>query len=168
MLMLPDSRTLGLSLGKWRYFLTGLPLAVLLGLIVRALGKLAEPFGMWRRFTGTCEAVSEADGRTLLTVSFQDSRRLAHTAAFYTEHPDAKSLHPGDETVIALRSEVFAAGSYAGNPAAAHENDSKVLLRAEHRAWLRRTLLRVLIRELLLVGAALGVFLFAMHFCFPS
>lgn len=168
MLMLPDLRSAAASLGKWRYFLTGLPLAVLLGMIVRAFGKLTEPFGRWRVFSGTCTGITKADDGYVLTVRFQDSKRLTHTAAFRSRHASLQSLSAGDDVTIAIRTEIFAAGSYTADPAQAAENDGDILLRAEHRVWLLRTLLRTLLRELILCGIALLVFLAAMHFCFPK
>lgn len=168
MLILPELRGAAASVGRWRYFLTGLPLAVLLGMIVRALGKLAEPFGMWMRFSGICETVTETDGQYTLCVRFQDRRRLTHTAAFRTAHPSAANIRAGEQVSFAVRTELFTAGSYAQTADAAHENDGGFLLRAAHRTWLLRTIGAVLLRELLLCTAALVVFLLAVYLCFPA
>lgn len=155
------------SLGKWRYFLTGVPMAALLGLTVRAIGKLLTPFGERRSFRGTVEQKADGpDGMTDLLIRFQDASRLRHTAALRTADRAARGLMPGDSAGISVRTEIFAAGSY---PQSLSEitGSGDVILRQEARRLLIRRLLRTLTAELLICGAALAVFLTAMHFCFP-
>ena len=154
------------SLGKWRYFLTGLPLAVLFALVCRACGQIASLLGERRVFRGTCERVQRLADRTVLCVSFQDAARLSHRAAIVSRSPDAGLLHEGDAVAFAMRRAVFSAGSYAQSPADACENGD-ILLRREYRSQLRRRLFRTLLVNLLICGAALAVFLAAMHLCFP-
>lgn len=163
--MLPKICGAAAGLGKWRYFLTGLPLAVLFGMAVHALGKLAEPFGMWCRFSGTVETNRDENGSQLLCVRFQDRSRMTHAVSFRTAYPAAKHLQAGDPVSFAMRRELFTSGNYTQDDNAPADG---VLLCAEHRSWLRRTLLHTLLRELLLCGAALAVFLLAMHFCYSS
>lgn len=157
MLMLPQIT------GKWRYLLTGLPLAVLLGLIVHAVGQLAVPFGMWRRFRGTCNENTPEEGAHLLSVTFHDGRHLTHTAVFRTDAPEAASLHAGDDVDFAIRSEIFVAGSYENAP----DRSGDIVLRTTHRRWLLRSVLLTLLREAVKCCIAFAVFLLAMRVCFP-
>lgn len=163
---MPSLLILARSLGKWRYFLTGLPLAVLFGLVCRAFGQIASLLGERCVFRGECESVQHRGDGTVLCVRFQDAARLSHSAAFISRSPDAVSLHEGDAVAVAMRRAVFSAGSYAQSPADARDNGD-ILLRREYRRQLRRSLLRTLLVNLLICGAALAVFLIAMHFCFP-
>ena len=151
-----------LALGKWRYFITGALLALLFGLCCRAIGRLLSPLGVWRVFSGS---VTESDGRRVCA-AFTDSHRIPHTAAFLL--PEETALRPGDPLKFAVRAAVFSAGTY---PQALHEiSDSAqdILPHAAYRAWLRRTLLRTLMRELILCGMALAAFLVSMKLCFPA
>ncbi len=167
MVLLPDLQNAALQLGKWRYFLTGLSFAVLFGLICRAAGKLVEPFGRWRRFRGICTACTETDGQYTVSASFSDAKHLHHTVSFRTKDGTAAGLRTDETVSFAIRTEVFLTGSYAGEAEKAAENDGSVLLLREHRAWLRHQLLRIFLRELLICGIALAIFVYAMKVCFP-
>lgn len=151
------------SLGKWRYFITGTAFAILFGLICRACGKLLEPFGIWRRFSGTCTDAVPQDGRTAVTVTFADSRRVSHTAAFLTEEP----FSAGSDVQIAIKAEVFAAGAYPQTLAQAAEAGGDLITGHAYRRWIRNTLFRELALQLVICGIALAVFIAAMRICFP-
>ena len=154
-----------LRLGNWRYVITGAALAALLGLTLRAVGRLLDPFARWRMFRGTC---CETDGNGTLTVRFTDGNRVQHIAAFHSDAPQAAALQPGDSVRIALRTELFVSGNYPAALADAALAGRNILLRTEQRALLRRTLLRELLVQLVICGIALAVFLFTMHRCFPD
>lgn len=151
------------SLGKWRYVITGTAFALLFGLFCRACGKLLAPFGIRRRFSAVCTAAEPQNGKTAVTVTFTDSRRITHTAAFLTEEPVAA----GSELQIAVRAEVFASGVYPQSIAQAAEAGSDVITGNAYRKQLRNTLLRELAVQLLICGIALAVFVAAMRICFP-
>jgi len=166
---MPPLLTASLSAGNWRYLLTGLPLAVLFGLTVRAVGLLLAPFGERRMFSAEClSAEAEAGGGICLTVAFQDAKRLRHTAAFRSRYPAAGRIAAGDLLRIAVRTELFQAGTYPASAAELGESadDDGILLAADYRGRRRKTLLFIFLRQILLCGAALGVFLAAMHFYF--
>ena len=165
--MLPTLQNAASQIGKWRYFLTGLSLVVLVGLVCQAIGRLMTPLQAWRKFHGTCTEVIQTGTQSILCVQFQDAKQLSHSAAFRTEHASAAALHTGDPVAFAIRTDTFTAGCYADTAEAAAQNDGKILLRAEHRALLSQTLLRMLLRELIRCGIAFAVFLLAMKVCFP-
>ena len=157
-----------ISLGKWRYLLTGVPLAVLFGLTVRAIGALTAPFGERRMFQAECLSAEQADGMMCLTVRFQDAKRLNHTAAFFSEDPALQGISAGEPVRIAVRTQDFCAGSY---PSSAEEltgnaPDGVILTVREYRRQRRGVLLGIFLRQLFICGAALAVFLTAMHVCF--
>ena len=156
-----------LSLGKWRYLITGIAFAILFGTVCRAVGKLLSHIGRRVCFTGTCTASGSDQQQTVLAVQFTDGSRLTHTAAFRTSAPEANTLHPGDKASIAIRTEIFAAGTYPDALPDARANGD-ILLRAEYRRALAAALLKELIVQLVVCGTALTVFLIAMHICFPA
>lgn len=156
-----------LSLGKWRYLITGIALAVLFGMICRAAGKLLSHFSKRICFTGTCTAAAAHEQQTAVAVQFTDGSRLTHTAAFRTSAPEAALLHPGDKAVVAIRTEIFASGEYPETLADARANGD-ILLRSEYRKMLAAALLRELLVQLICCGIAFAVFLIAMHTCFPA
>lgn len=162
---MPDLPMLAGSLGKWRYFLTGLPLAVLFGLVCRAFGLLARILGEMQVFRGTCEETAPGEPTRVL-VCFQDSNRLSHKAALVTSSQHAARLEKGGSVQIAMRRTVFAAGSYPQTLAEAADNGD-ILLRAEYRRALRRRLTRTMLPQLLICGIALAVLLIAVRICFP-
>lgn len=153
-----------IRLGNARYFLTGITLLTALGLILRAVSRLLDPFTRWRTFHGVC---AEADGTGTLTVTFTDTHRLTHTAAFRSEEPGAAALRPGDSVVFAIRAENFLAGSYPEKLADAEPPGRSVLLRTEQRRYLRRELLRTAAVQAVTCGIAVAVFLLTKQFCFP-
>ncbi len=159
-----------ISLGKWRYLLTGIPLAVLFGLIVRAIGLLTAPFGERRQFAAECLSAEPRGDFCCMTVRFQDTKRLKHTAAFLSADPALAGISPGDTVRIAVKTDAFCAGSYPASPDALEHStpDGIILTAKEYRKKRRIVLLGILLRQILLCGAALAVFLTAMHFCFES
>lgn len=154
------------SLGKWRYLLTGVPIAAAFGLLCRNIGKLAEPAAQWYCFTGECTAATPTSEGTQLRVCFSDRHRLSHDVMFCTPHPHAAALQAGDTVSIAIRREIFIAGSYPANtpePQAARS----VYLRVEQKRFVRRALLRILVLGVCECGISISIALLAMHFCFP-
>ncbi len=156
-----------LSIGKWRYFLAGLALAVFLGLLCRAAGRLMQPFSEWRIFRGICRETAPQNGSTAVAVDFTDHRQLSHTAAFCTAHPAAAKLQKGDPVQIAVQRTVFAAGDYPQSLPDARRASGGILLRQEQRRLISIAFLRILCRQILLCGGALAVFLIVMQVCFP-
>ena len=156
-----------LSIGKWRYFLTGLALAVFLGLLCRAAGRLAEPFSVWRGFRGVCRGTQPRGDLTAVAVDFTDHRQISHTAAFCCAQPDAAELSAGDPVEIAVQRSVFEAGDYPHALADAPAAKGTILLRRAQRRLTAVLFLRVLCRQILLCGGALAVFLTVMRICFP-
>ena len=79
-------------------------------------------------------------------------------------------MAPGDPVRIAVKTDAFCAGSYPASPdTLAHSTpDGTILTAREYRKQRRIILLGILLRQILLCGAALAVFLAAMHFCFES
>ena len=150
-----------LELGKWRYFITGALLLLLFGLCCRAIGRVLAPFGVWRVFSGT---LTESDGRRVCAV-FTDAHRLQHTAAFLL--PEETVLPPETPLKFAIRAEVFSAGTYPQTLAAA-DSSQDILPYSAYRAWCRRTVLGILLRELIFCGIALAAFLVSMRICFPA
>lgn len=156
-----------LSLGKWRYFLTGIALAALFYTVVRSISALMQPLGEFLRFTGTCTALHRENGQTALELRFTDARRLTHTAAFVTDHADAEALSTGDEVRFVIKSAVFSAGSYPqtiGDAASAHGD---ILLYGAYRSALAAQMLKTALLRLLLCALAAAVFIAAMKLCFP-
>ena len=153
-----------LRLGNLRYFLTGITLLTAAGLILRAFGKLLDPFACWRIFRGTC---TQADGAGALAVTFTDGHRLTHTAAFRSDVPGAAEIRPGDAVTVAIRTEVFLAGSYPEALSDAEPPGRAILLRSEQRKRLRRELLRTAAVQAVICGIAVTVFLLTKQYCFP-
>ena len=154
--------TLLVVLGKWRWLITGSALAVLLGLICRAGGRLLAPLQTYRRFDGTCTAVSRAGTQNAVTVSFSDRNRIQHTAVLLTD--DAVSA--GMPLRVAVRRSVFASGALPQNAAEAAAGD--VITERAYRRQLRNILLRELFIQSLTCGIALAVCLIAVKLCFPA
>lgn len=165
--MLSDIGQALTGIGKWRYLLTGLPLAVLFGLICRAFGRLLAPFGEWKRFRGICREVAVSGEQCAVSVQFADASRLQHNAAFCVTQREASAIKAGDSVCFYIRRERFLSGEYAEALSAAAENNGGFQLAAAHRAWIRDGLLRNALREILVCGVVAAVFLAAMHFCFP-
>ena len=154
-----------IRLGNWRYFLTGFTLIAAAGLILRAVGKILDPFAKWRVFRGTC---SESDGSGALSVEFTDGHRLQHSAAFRSEEPQAAQIRAGDNVTIALRTERFISGSYPAKLCDAAQAGGDILLRSEQRRLLHRELLRTVLIQAVICGIAAAVFLLTKQFCFPA
>ncbi len=150
--------------GRW--LLTGLPLALLLGLVCRAAGKVFALYGERLVFPAECTASAPEGSGTAVCVRFQDRAGLSHRAAFFTDSPAARSLKAGDRVRIAVDCRAFRMGSYPQTvPEAAGSRD--VLLLSAYRAERRKRLFLLLVKELLLCGAALALFLFARYRFFP-
>ena len=159
---MPAAALLLISLGKWRYFITGLAVAVFAGLLLRTVSRVSAPPGKWRRFRGKCTAAEPHGSRTAALIAFTDRSRLRHTAALLTDTP----LAPEDDAVIAIRTEVFAAGAYPQTLAEASDKD--ILTGAECKRLIRRQMGRELLTGLILCGIALGAVILTMRLCVGS
>ena len=115
-----------------------------------------------RVFTGKCTAAEPHGSRTAALITFTDRSRLRHTAALLTDTP----LAPEDDAVIAIRTEVFAAGAYPQTLAEASDKD--ILTGAECKRLIRRQMGRELLTGLILCGIALGAVILTMRLCFGS
>lgn len=145
-----------------RWLLTGLPLALLLGLVCRAAGRLIAFVGERAVFSAECAEVLPSENGTALYVRFQDSAGLSHRAALRTDAPAARALQTGDRVKIAVERQAFRMGSYPQTvPEAGNSRD--VLLLPEYRADRRKRFAAAVLREILVCGAALALFLFARH-----
>lgn len=157
---MPAAALLLVSLGKWRYFITGLTIAVFAGLLLRTVSRAAAPPGKWLRFRGKCIAAEPRGSRFAAEIAFTDRSRLRHTAALLTDEP----LAPEEEAVIAIRTEVFAAGAYPQKLAEADSQD--VLSGAAYKKLLRRQIGKELLTGLVLCGISLATVILTMHICF--
>jgi len=153
-----------LRLGNWRYFLTGLTLLSALYLVLRAFGKLLDPFAQWRVFSGK---ITETDGKGTLAVTFTDRNRLQHSAAFCSDAPEAASAKPGDSVRFAIRTSVFVSGEYPDILRDAAPESRDILLRSEQKRLLRAELLRIVAIQLAVCAAAIAAFLITKQICFP-
>ena len=153
-----------LSLGKWRYLIAGTALALLFGLICRAVGKLFSLRGQWLLFTGTCTEIARINEKNAVAVRFTDVHRLHHTAAFCTGDPD---IQCGDPVRFAIRTAAFSAGTFPQHTEQA-DTAGDILSYPAFRSMRLRTFCRTLCTELLICGAALAVFVMTMKFCFPA
>ncbi|MBR6761473.1 MAG: hypothetical protein IKM30_05510 [Oscillospiraceae bacterium] len=164
--MLPASTALLFSAEYWRYFLTGLSVAVLFGVGCHTLGRFLLPFGQWRSFCASCLSAQPTEQGTILVVEFFDRNRLRHQAALLTDHPAAKNIETDMPIRIAIRTESFVSGTY---PDLQPESSDcrTVYLAAEQKSLLRRALLRVAATGLPACAVAFLVFYAAMQICFP-
>lgn len=153
-----------LRLGNWRYFLTGLTLLSALYLVLRAFGKLLDPFAQWRVFSGI---ITETDGKGALAVAFSDRNRLQHSAAFFSDDPEAASAKSGDSVRFAIRTAVFASGEYPDTLRNAAPESRDILLRSEQKRLLRAELLRIAAVQFAVCAAAVAAFLITRRICFP-
>ena len=153
--------------GRLRYFLSGLALALLLLTVCRTVGRLFAVFGRRRVFRGVCTESRPDQAGTALCVQFQDAGMLHHSAAFVTQEAAARELRAGDAAAVAIRTAVFASGSYAQEPSQPDRSGDIVLLRV-YRREICRALLKTLLVRSLICGAALAVFLLTVRFCFPQ
>lgn len=164
--MQPAAALILMLSGKRRWLLTGLPLALLLWLVCRAADRLLALFRERLVFSAECTASAPDGSGTAVCVLFRDRTGLSHRAAFRTDAPAARSVQPGARVRIAVDCGAFRMGSYPQTlPEAAGSRD--VLLLSEYRADRRRRLAVLLVKELLLCGAALALFLLARHRFFP-
>ncbi|MBQ3939933.1 MAG: hypothetical protein II723_02360 [Oscillospiraceae bacterium] len=141
-----------------RWLLTGLALALLLGVVCRAAGRLLSLIGERLVFSAECTAAEPAEGGIVLSVRFSDRAGLSHRAALLTDTPAA----PGDRVKIAVDCRAFRMGSYPQTPPEA-AGSRDVLLLSAYRAERRKRALLLLMKELLLCGAAFALFLLAKH-----
>ena len=156
-----------LSLGKWRYFLTGLALSLLLYTVMRTFSALTAPLFTYYRFTGTCTGIRRGQGTAILTVSFTDRNRLTRTAAFVTRHPSAEAIQVQDTVRFAIRRSEYAAGCWPQSADEPQGADGALLLDADYRHILAAVLGRTAVLRLLCCAAAAAGFLAAMKLCFP-
>ena len=154
--------------GKARYLISGLAFAFLIGAVMRAFGRLAGAGGIWRGFSGECLATELHGDKTALLVRFQDANGLSHRAAFLSAHPAAQALVAGDIVHFSVALSRWRAGTLPGELPHAQEAGRDILLRAECRSVRLRAFGREFLRQALTCGAALAVFLLAMHWCFPA
>ena len=152
-----------ISLGKWRYLITGTAFALLFGLICRAGSRLLAPLQIWRRFSGTCTAVTPAGTQMAVTVEFQDRRRIRHTAAFLTDEP----VSVGETLRFALKADAFSAGAYPQDAAHAAEAGEDLLTNRAYHRRLRNILLRELLLQTVTCGIGLALCYAAVRICFP-
>ncbi len=157
-----------LRLGKMRYLITGAAIALLFGLICRGISRVLHPLTVWQRFTGTLTAAERRENDTVLTVTFTDSRRLQHTAAFPAVLPAHQKLQDGTAIRFAMQRTLFESGSYPQHAADASDAAGKILLAD---AW-KRLIFRQILRELMIqLGIWLAAALLcaaAVRICFPK
>ena len=157
-----------LRLGKMRYLITGAAIALLFGLVCRGLGRILHPLTVWQRFTGTLTAAERREHDTVLIVTFADSRRLQHTAAFPAVLPTDQTMQAGMNIRFAMQRTVFEAGSYPQNAADASDAAGIILLANAYQKMLRRQILRELIIQLVIWLAAALLCAAAVRLCFPK
>lgn len=150
------------SLGKWRYFITGSTIALLFGLVIRAISKLTAPLGERRVFRGTVTEILPAEDKTALKVSFLDAHGISHTAAFFSDAP----AEIGTELRFAMNAELFASGNFPQKTADITASDGIYSL-SVHRKLLRRQMMRAFFSGMLSCGLAAVLFVAAMKLCFP-
>lgn len=151
-----------------RYLITGTALAILFGLIFRGIGRVLHPFTVWKQFSGTVIAAERQNTVMLLTVSYQDSHRIQHTAVFPTALSDSHCPKPETPIRFVIARAYWEAGNLPTNAASAAEAAGNILLYPVYRSLLLRQVFRELMIQLLVWLAAAVLCAAAVYFCFPK